>query len=202
MISKECISHPLIHDLFKSTLTYHYFKVIGKIYHPVNSSIFTNDKQWLLSRVQQERYIKSQKEYNKPYVYGGGYLDCVWEFDQIHETLGLRKNLYRIFHEVKSGMFDPNDIFEKYSSKYYKKHFKVFGSNSQFWIWAWEHHINNVVLTNEDAIKLYKRGVLKFIPLEYILPIVIDELNDNGFKYVGPEFKRPKKLPKVVIGEL
>lgn len=182
------ITNALFHDVFKSVLNYHYDGVIRAVRTIIKSRVFDD---LYLSEVRQEQYVGSKKKGNYYEHKPAGFIDCVWIFDQNHKTMGWRQNIYRIFHEVKTGKIEPDIIVRKYNKKYFRGTDRVMGQNSQFWIWGWLHHINNIQIYDEETQKLYDRGVLKIIPLEFIFKIARRELEGCGFPYQGDDITFP-----------
>lgn len=198
---QQGIASPLLHDVFKATLDYYSEDVINIVRKRVRSTLF-EDPAWSLNRIRQERHVSSLLA-DDPTI---GFIDVVWAFDHTSELHGLRKGLYHVFHEVKTGRFDlDRDIIEKYTQMgFNKKNIagrwtkqRVGGGDSQFWVWAWHNQIVNTVSKSPETAKMYRRGVLRLLPLELLFPLIEAELGRIGFEYTAPPITIPQELPRI-----
>jgi len=139
------ISNPILHDIIKSELAHNadaIFNICKTIPNVKNSNLFKKD-YWQLKESRQE-------ERNKRYYQA----DCVWYFD------GQKKDNYYIVHEVKTGGYSIDNVYNKYRT----------GMSGQIWIWGWEQ-INN----NKSIDRKYQRKV-KIIPLETITKQITSDI--------------------------
>lgn len=197
------IASPMLHDIFKATLDYYSADVINIVRKRVRSTLF-EDPAWSLNRTRQEQYVS-------PLAPDGstiGFLDVVWAFDHTSETFGVRKGLYHIVHEVKTGRFDlDRDIIGKYtrmgfqtSRHGHRMTQRVGGGDSQLWVWGWHNQIVNTVSKSPETVKMYRRGTLKLLPLELLFPLIEAELGRIGFEYTAPPITLPQELPRIKLG--
>jgi len=105
------ISHPYLHELFKACLLYDAEEVARMLcsYYPSWKLV----NEWNIISVQQEFIAhKAFPEEDGPKFRKG---DVVWLLAKVNVQGYLQK--VAILHEVKTGNFDINQIFQKY--KYY-----------------------------------------------------------------------------------
>lgn len=148
------INDPVFHNIVKSVLHYYKYESIdicSKIPKLSKSNLFSKGI-WHLD-LSQEEYMNEQYRRH----------DVVWLFS----ALGINYN-YLITHEVKTrNEYDIDEIISKY----------YLGSQSQIWVWGW--HTSNLKSPPKTpkGIVLLKRGVVKQLDIEYLLPIIIPKIS-------------------------
>lgn len=142
------ISHPVYHDIAKSILHHDAPNVLAlckTIPALSNSNLFTKGK-WEFRTADQERLAVTTYRSRAKY-------DAVWELNSKENPAFY----YYVIHEVKTGSYDINEVFEKYYS----------WQRSQIWIWAW-HDQHRYTLPADPKIKRAVRQV----ELEYLTPMI------------------------------
>lgn len=142
------ISHPVYHDVVKSILHHNareVLEVCRKIPALSNSNLFTKGR-WEFKSADQERLAVTTYRSRSKY-------DAIWELNSKENPAFY----YYVIHEVKTGAYDINEVFEKYYS----------WQSSQIWVWAW-HHEHKFSQTTNPKIKRAVRQV----DLEYLTPMV------------------------------
>ena len=158
------ISNPYLHELFKSVLIYDAHDVKKLLAGKIGGKLL---KKWELVRAYQEISPTREKERYK------GKIDVLWVLKHPErEELGFR----RILHEVKTGVYDVNDVVKKYKGLRY---FEIEGDAGSFWssagttntpiyIWSWKE-------LHQDYPN---NGSVKQMPLEWLLIILRHRLKD------------------------
>lgn len=136
------ISNPILHDIIKSELNYKadsVFDICKTIPSVKTSNLFTKH-YWEFKESRQEQL-------NSRYYQA----DVVWYFD------GKKNDNYYIVHEIKTGVYNTEEIYKKYRT----------GMSGQIWVWGW----NNINNETEDNKKIKK------LDIEYLIPLVLNDLH-------------------------
>jgi hypothetical protein len=185
------ISHPWIHDLFKSALNYDKEEVIKRAKPFINSNIWEPKEGYtrILSKAKIEQETKTSKWHINEINQHQANIDCVWFFDTVYSTAERcpgREN-FLIFHEIKTGEFDLcHEIlrycyqtynfrkFNEYTNVWDDCKVRITGAENQLWIWGWRDILikKERSIDNEVVAKLCHQRRVRLIPLDYIYPYV------------------------------
>ena len=164
------LEHPYLHELFKAVLLYDAPKVKRILAREIGGKLM---KEWELVKPYQEITPTPEKErYRKA-------ADIIWILKRPErEELGLR----RIIHEVKTGNCDVDNIVHSYKNLHFctfkegKRdswqdecfHDYAGTTNTPIYIWAWRK--NWILPEDPETKKLRKRGAVRLLPLDWLLP--------------------------------
>ena len=111
------------------------------------------------------------------------YPDVVWVLkSHIHEITQY------VVHEVKVGRYDILEVWRKYEGFYVRwgKHRSdttITTHITPLFLWAWKReHERNLRMVKERGLKIesLRRGGIRLIPIELILPLVKERLLEAG----------------------
>lgn len=142
--------------MVKALIHYGYKEVFAqcKIIPSLNKSSLLKNEKWILESRDQE-YLTPTKF--RPL----SKIDVVWFFRH-HDPRYSDVHKYRIIHEIKTGRYDIDEIFNKYYS----------GMETQIWIWGW-HKFNAVATpTDPKCVAKVKQGLVKTADIEFLVPMI------------------------------
>lgn len=187
--AKTPISDPVLHDFIVSILHHHHrdvYPIMGKIPDLNNSKLFRSN-EYIIDKSLQE-YIISHKEkvWDKEknryvsQISPSVKADAIWIFKSTKYENNIIFNDV-VVHEVKTGNYVLNDVFEKYFGTFHKATIDQRWSSIRLYIWAWKKYIDNQLsydfYNKEHRITIErKKGALKELPLEHLFPIIKQNL--------------------------
>ena len=161
--------HPMLHDFFSSILDYK-SKTVHKLLEELG--IFKVDKPIHFTRKECPIYIKKSdsEEFSV-------FADVVWILGEGEDA---------IIHEVKTGNYSLEEIYEKYKNGTVRIKTKtnVYNvKNHTLYIWGWsEYHQENLASlgdAREDILYKIREGEINLVPLEILIPLsaeIMDEM--------------------------
>jgi len=170
-------SHPFLHELFKACIHYKAKEVIETLKAYYRWKIF-HEWEFVESR-QEVRHLKIIRAGFKMKYKLGTQADVIWKMRRVNR---VGSTIYMlVIHEIKTGRFDINEIWEKYreiqGSRILLKREDKKGVANRVLVWGWKDEI----LRQKINPKLENSIMIKMIPLEYILSIMLKELAEIGF---------------------
>ena len=127
------LSKTILHDIIKSVINYYPYEImdICRTIPKIKGSNILQRNYWIYQEARQEEINVNWRK-----------ADVVWFYS---DTAG---SPFYVVHEVKTGKFDPEEIYRKYHT----------GMTVQIWVWAFRENAHNTKL----------RPSMKVIPIEYI----------------------------------
>jgi hypothetical protein len=169
------ISNPLMHDIMKSILKNNAngcFNILREYYGPAyvaRSKLFGLDRKIIKSRDEVPLIPTKWSGLPEDAV---SYIDVIWELNSSHH----------IFHEIKSGNFDINDIYEKYRkrelTRKWENHKPIMLADKPLFIWGWKQFIENQNPRSPDLEMRIKYGHLKLFSIELLSPYIKHHLEE------------------------
>jgi len=175
------ISSPYLHELFKACLLYDAEDAMRKLRHHYPSwklvsdwKLVTSHQEILLQKIRKWKEGKLLPSIPKQHKVG----DVVWELSlEDRKGVTVRKS---IVHEIKTGRFSINEIFEEYD--WFRTRLGHIGGFSPLWVWGWKS-ILNAQQPNEGVERKIRYGFIRLIPLEIIFSIVKKRMEEIGFHF-------------------
>ena len=182
----------MAHEMIKAVLTYEA--------ETVQEILSRKYPRWKIISTKKYRIFITRPELPQR---GRGYVypDVVW-IVRSHSG-GLEQY---IVHEVKVGKYEIREVVRKYEGvevrwgKYKSFLRLVRGGSTPLFIWAWEReHKRNIITIREDELlsKYMKRGGIRLIPLELILPLVRKRVLETR-ELLGFDLEKEKRAPTAV----
>ncbi|CAI1492355.1 protein of unknown function [Thermococcus nautili] len=177
--------HPMLHDFFSSILDYKSEEVYRLL-----KKLDLLEMDYRIDFIRKECPIHIRDENQKEYTV---FSDVVWILDT---------GDYAIIHEIKTGNYSIQKIYNKYHGSTIKIKTKKLEYNIEnviIYVWAWsEYHQENLDSISEPG----KVGwwEIKLIPLEILIPIAQDSMKDmldifiKNVGYWNPKEDYVKKL--------
>ena len=194
--AKHPISTPLLHDFIVSIIHHsakEVFPLMRNIPQLNNSKLY---KDYCLEKSLQEWIINQKKSIYDPSVRkytstitNSTKADAIWLFRSTkYENNILFKDV--VVHEVKTGHYDLKKVFDHYLSTYHKATIDGEYVSIRLYIWAWKYHIEQQlpidIIDDTGRMKIeFKKGSLKQIELEYLLPLIKENLFKLANKLEG-----------------
>ena len=186
------ICYYMAHEMIKAVLTYEA--------ETVQEILSRKYPRWKIISTKKYRIFITRPELPQR---GRGYVypDVVW-IVRSHSG-GLEQY---IVHEVKVGKYEIREVVRKYEGvevrwgKYKSFLRLVRGGSTPLFIWAWEReHKRNIITIREDELlsKYMKRGGIRLIPLELILPLVRKRVLETR-ELLGLDLEKEKRTPTAV----
>lgn len=151
----------MFHDIVKALIHYKWkdvFEVCRTIPSLKTSSIIKN-KYWVFDSPDQEYLTHTSfRALSK--------IDAIWFFKATDNPHPQGK--YRIIHEIKTGRYDIDEIFEKYYS----------GMGTQIWVWGWKEQNAAAIPTDPKCTAKIAQGMMKKIDIEYLVPLICPYLKE------------------------
>ena len=178
MIRLRRFEHSYLHELFKAVLLYNAPEVKKILAREIGGKLM---KEWELYKPYQEITPTPEKE---RYIKA---VDVIWLLKHPErEELGLR----RIIHEVKTGNCDVDDIVHIYKNLHFCafkegngdswkdecSHDSAGTTNTPIYIWAWRK--NRILAEDYETKKLIKRGAVRLLPLDLLIPILEEGMSE------------------------
>lgn len=161
-VEKNMRGSPYLHDFFTSILHYDHKAVLG--------ALRKSYPNWKLVKDYQITYSREE-----PPVRRGLFGDVVW---QMVKTKHGRMYPKTVIHEVKTGNYSLEEVWQKYRGSSVRIRGEDHYVNSIF-VWAWEEiHRKNLEDASDDLLRQIRKGVLRMVPLEILLPIAITRIKE------------------------
>jgi hypothetical protein len=185
--AKRPLSNPHLHDFIVSILHHSakdVFPIMGTIPELNNSKLF---REYELEKSLQEHIINKYvtiynpetHKYHKELAHSAK-ADAIWFFRSTkYENNIVFKEV--VVHEVKTGHYNLLNVFENYLSEYHKATIDHTYVAIRLYIWAWKNFIDvqdfEYACSRNDRLPIEnKKGCIKQLPIEYLLPIVKEKL--------------------------
>jgi hypothetical protein len=136
------LSKSVLHDEIKSIINYYPEEILSicKTIPKIKDSNIVKGDHWKFIQSRQEQINNRWRQ-----------ADVVWFFSDDKD------NPFYIVHEVKTGLFDIEDIYRKYHT----------GMTVHIWIWAFNKNIKEANQKNTHVS-------VRVIPIDFIVPLIID----------------------------
>ena len=193
------LEHPYLHELFKAVILYDAPKVKKILAREIGGKLM---KEWELDKAYQEIAPASKWEkYN-------GNIDILWSLlkTKFYEKERIDKRV--ILHEIKTGAYDVVEVIMKYRKSHYSptgdykgQGFRATTRDAPLYIWAWKKYHDSAEIPLEttklhigeyiddenilhsfdkdfNAEILIKRGGVRRLPLDWLLPILEERMSE------------------------
>lgn len=199
------LGDPIIHDLYKGVIRYRHDDVKkiliergikSNLLKPICTNSRDVSSLWSeeeLFRVKpkyewgtdQRKYYTSMISQGRTTLYSELsrcpriYADVIWRLD-FRDLDTVTKCQYIVVNEVKTGRFDVNEIFQKYSEYIpYCKNLNKPKPINQLWIWGQKEYLAEQTKIWKTEIPQFKKGLIRLFPIEWLKPLVTQVLEDN-----------------------
>jgi len=189
------VCYYMAHEMIKAVLTYEA--------ETVQEILSKKYPKWKIINTKRYRVIATRPELplGKSFGFKRGFVypDVIWVLkSHTHEITQY------VIHEVKTGRYYIWEVASKYKGYYLNRESIKFGklflkevatSTTPLFLWAWkrEHERNLKMVEEMDLeIKSLRRGGIRLIPIELILPLVrkrvLDACEIIGLKIIDLPF--------------